>query len=440
MLSKSTISGFISILLGCIFIAIAVFGPKSSPQNMTDSSVKLMCDHPIGETKRSVSITGSGFYINKNTIVTNEHVSPTGSTCDIVTQSVDGIPIFTATRQLYTSKNPDLAILRLKRLAESETDDDFDYTPLVTPKIVTLHTGPIKKGVEVFGVGYPSTAATDSSLENYYKSLGDDQDVEGNYSLLESFLEPQIFKGVISSEYLLEQVSYIQTDTALNPGISGGPLFLSNGQLVGVNTARDTGTDGVGYSISVRELITVLNRRSIDFQSGSKLKNIITSLNSNFDGMLTMVMGIILAFFGLYLFTAQPIAISSRNVSGMSKPNVDNIPPKPTQPRIEPRAVFQDLSVMPQVLSLSGQVFLGRDSQSNVTFPMNWPYISKLHCSITFDAPTGTFLLQDLKSKNGTFINGTRMKSGSTERVTGGTNIYLGKPDSTFVLEIKERR
>lgn len=437
MTSKSIIYGSISILIGCILISISVFGPKSSPQNMTDSSAKLMCDHPIGETKRSVSVTGSGFYINENTIVTNEHVSPTGSTCDIVTQSVDGIPIFTASRQLYTSKNPDLAILRLKKQPASEADDDFDSTPLVTPKIVTLFTGPIEKGAEVYGVGFPSTAATDSSLANYYESLGDDQEIEGNYSLLESFLEPQIFKGVISSEYLLDQVSYIQTDTALNPGISGGPLFLSNGQLIGVNTARDTGTDGVGYSISVRELMTVLNRRSIDYQSGSTIKNAITSLNSIFDGMLIMVMGIILAFFGLYLCTTQPLARSNQSISQFDE---ENSRPKQVEPTIEPRAVFQDLAVMPQVLNLSAQVFLGRDSQSNATFPMNWSYISKLHCSINFDAPTGTFLLQDLKSKNGTFINGTRMKSGSTERVTSGAKIYLGKPDSTFVLEINERR
>ena len=250
-------------------------------------------------------------------------------------------------------------------------------------------------------------------------------------------MEPQIFKGVISSEYLLDQVSYIQTDTALNPGISGGPLFLSNGQLIGVNTARDTGTDGVGYSISVRELMTVLNRRSIDYQSGSTIKNAITSLNSIFDGMLIMVMGIILAFFGLYLCTTQPLARSNQSISQFDE---ENSRPKQVEPTIEPRAVFQDLAVMPQVLNLSAQVFLGRDSQSNATFPMNWSYISKLHCSINFDAPTGTFLLQDLKSKNGTFINGTRMKSGSTGRVTSGTKIYLGKPDSTFVLEINERR
>lgn len=437
MASKSIIYGVISILMGCLLISISIFGPKISPQNMTDSSAKLMCDHPIGETKRSVSVTGSGFYVNENTIVTNEHVSPIGSTCDIVSQSVDGIPIFTSTRQLYTSKNPDIAILRLKKQPVLDAGDDFDFTPLITPRIVTLFTGPIEKGAEVYGVGYPSTAATDSSLANYYESLGDDQEIEGNYSLLESFLEPQIFKGVISSEYLLEQVSYIQTDTALNPGISGGPLFLSNGQLIGVNVARDTETDGVGYSISVRELITVLNRRSIDFQSGSNIKNVVTSLNSIYDGMLIMVMGILLSFFGLYLCTTQPLARPNQSMPQFDEDSSSHIQAEPV---IEPRAVFQDLTVMPQVLSLPAQVFLGRDSQSNVTFPKNWSYISKLHCSINFDAPTGTFLLQDLKSKNGTFINGARMKPGSTERVTSGTKVYLGKPDSTFVLEIKERR
>ena len=439
-MSKSLIYGVISALIGCILISISVFGPQASPQNMTDSSVKLMCEHPIGETKRSVDISGSGFYVNENTIVTNEHVSPIGSTCSLVSQSVDGIPIFTSTRQLWTSKTPDLAILRLEKKSESEADSDFDFTPLVIPEIVTLFTGPIPKGAEVFGVGYPSTAATVMSVTSYYESLGEDGDVEGNYSLLESFLEPQIFKGVISSEYIMEQVSYIQTDTAINPGISGGPLFLSNGQLIGVNTARDLSTSGVGYSISVRELITVLNRRSIDFQSGSTLNSMLRTVNSIFDGMLLMAIGIILAFFGAYLVITQPLGRSTQGIARPSPSNEENVPPKSMQPTIEPRAVFQDLSVMPQVVNLSAQTFLGRDSQSHATFPANWSYISKLHCSVTFDPPTGTFLVQDLKSKNGTFINGVRMKSGATERVTSGSNIYLGKPDSTFVLEINQRR
>ena len=431
--------GVTSIIIGALFIALSVLGPNASLESMTDSSVKLMCEHPIGETKRSVDVSGSGFYINKNTIVTNEHVSPVGSTCSIVSPSVDGIPIWTNTRQLWTSKSPDLAILRLEKQSASESGNvDFDSTPKIEPKIVTLYTGPIEKGSEVFGAGYPSNSATDASIGNYLESLGADGNVEGNYSLLESFLEPQIFKGVISSEYIMEQVSYIQTDTALNPGISGGPLFLSSGQLIGVNTARDNDTSGVGYSISVRELINILNKRGIDYQSESKIGELLRNLNIIFDGMLVMIAGIILIFTGLYLTITSGLFMSGQT---SSQPRVEsanpNIPPQPKQPTVSPRAVFQDLSVMPQVLNISGQVFLGRDSQSKVTFPINWSYISKLHCSITHDGPTGTFLVQDLKSKNGTFINGVRMKPGATERVTSGSNIYLGKPDSTFVLEIK---
>ena len=47
-----------------------------------------------------------------------------------------------------------------------------------------------------------------------------------------------------------------------------------------------------------------------------------------------------------------------------------------------------------------------------------------------------TFLVKDLKSRNGTFINNKRMKEGTTERVSSGTSLYLGKENAAFTLEI----
>jgi len=50
----------------------------------------------------------------------------------------------------------------------------------------------------------------------------------------------------------------IQTDAALNPGNSGGPLLNSSGQVIGINVATTLGADNIGFAIPVNTLKPIL--------------------------------------------------------------------------------------------------------------------------------------------------------------------------------------
>ena len=70
---------------------------------------------------------------------------------------------------------------------------------------------------------------------------------------------PTVTRGIISAK----RPGRLQTDAAINPGSSGGPLVDSQGRVIGVNTsvidvAQGRNIEGIGFAIAINQVKTEL--------------------------------------------------------------------------------------------------------------------------------------------------------------------------------------
>ncbi len=75
---------------------------------------------------------------------------------------------------------------------------------------------------------------------------------------------PTITAGIISSlnrklQFENGILVLIQTDAAINPGNSGGPLIDSNGEVIGINTAKMPYAQGIGFAIPISVAKTIIS-------------------------------------------------------------------------------------------------------------------------------------------------------------------------------------
>ncbi|MEY4430007.1 MAG: hypothetical protein RLZZ182_2696 [Pseudomonadota bacterium] len=78
-------------------------------------------------------------------------------------------------------------------------------------------------------------------------------------------LENTVTSGIVSakSRDTGEEIRFIQTDVAVNPGNSGGPLINMRGEVVGINSqilSRSGGFQGISFSIPIDDAVKVADQ------------------------------------------------------------------------------------------------------------------------------------------------------------------------------------
>ncbi|MCY3783272.1 MAG: trypsin-like peptidase domain-containing protein [Chloroflexi bacterium] len=79
---------------------------------------------------------------------------------------------------------------------------------------------------------------------------------------------PTVTTGVLSNRVVNEGVSYLQTDAALNPGSSGGPVATTSGQVIGVTVAGFAELQNTNFVIPGSEVRALVDTWLEDIRVG----------------------------------------------------------------------------------------------------------------------------------------------------------------------------
>lgn len=165
---------------------------------------------------------GSGFvYDDQGHIVTNAHVVSTANAYQI---RIDEQRVVSAT-VIGRDNAHDLAVLQL--------DDFVEIAPLA------LSQRPVRAGMWVMAIGNPFGLRDSVSVGIV---SGTNREVPNDFGVMRDI---------------------IQIDASVNPGSSGGVLLDSNGAVLGLVTAIQSGNgnfSGIGYAIPVATIQTVIPR------------------------------------------------------------------------------------------------------------------------------------------------------------------------------------
>mgnify|MGYP005753704719 FL=1 len=376
-------------------------------------------------TMEQLGGTGTGWAIGKpgepvQYIVTNGHVVEAAyaypKTYDNVTGSV---------LVYYSAAENDFAQAEVVYYSP-QTEKDIAILKLPTPTtkraaLTLRESESVKMSETAYALGYPGDSSSRQNLPTY-----DLDDVT-------------ITKGIISNRVTTKWSTYeaFQMDVSIAPGNSGGPLVDEDGLVIGINAsgAADPETGvmlGMNYAILIDELTKILDQERIGYTMAGPL-----SWVPGWFVYVFLPLGIMgMAGGALLLVTAarkRGAVLAAAGKSGRA-----NSPTKGRGP-LGNTAVLRGVTgkyAGQKFDLLKGKLVMGRDpTLCNIVFDKNTPGISGHHCQIVYDANEDCFLITDLGSSYGTFLdNGKKLTANVAEKLSAGDTFYLCDNGTRFVV------
>lgn len=195
-----------------------------SPEDLYLKLYPTANDNVIQSGNQSKLTSGTGFGISSNgIIVTNFHVIDGAKIIKVRGVNLDFNKTYKA-KVLVSDKNNDLALIKI---------DDYGFSSLGTIPY-TIKTGLAGVGENIFVLGYPLRA-----------TMGD---------------EIKLTNGIVSSRTGFQgDITSYQISAPVQPGNSGGPLFDSQGNLIGIINAKHVGAENASYAVKSSYLTNLID-------------------------------------------------------------------------------------------------------------------------------------------------------------------------------------
>lgn len=197
--------------------------------------VVMVSTEQSGAFGRSNKGNGSGFFIDHSGhLLTNYHVVEDSTKISIVTYSGNS---YNAT-VVGSDRLTDLAVLKV----DAPEDEIWPLT--------FADYDSVRVGQKAIVLGSPYATGTSLGLDRSPTTTTGVISAKDRSLPIQSTTKPGV------NEYTIENL--IQTDAAVNPGNSGGPLLNSIGEVVGVVTAIIDSATGIGFAIPSEVVLQVL--------------------------------------------------------------------------------------------------------------------------------------------------------------------------------------